>query len=112
MIKTELKAVLDRVATWPEERQQELAEMALEIEAEMSENGYQASPDELKTIDAALCGRLASDEEVEAAFAALRRESGSSIPNRRFPTSKRLPAITPNRTIPRSGRGWQRASVR
>ena len=74
MIKTELKAVLDRVSTWPEERQRELAEMVLEIEAEMSDNGYQASPDELQAIDQALRGKLASDEEVEAAFGAFRRE--------------------------------------
>jgi hypothetical protein len=33
MTKDQVKAVLDRVPTWPEDRQQELAAVALEIEA-------------------------------------------------------------------------------
>ncbi len=73
MIKDPLKAVLDRVSTWPEERQQELAELALQIEAEMSDGSYQASPEELEAIDEALAGEVVTDEEVDAAFAAFRR---------------------------------------
>jgi len=73
MIKTDLKAVLERVSTWPEERQRQLAELALEIEAEMSESAYQATSEELAAIDEGLAGDAASQEEVDAAFASFRR---------------------------------------
>lgn len=73
MIPTDLKAVLERVSTWPEERQRQLAELALEIEAEMSDRTYQASAEELQAIDEGLAGETASREEVEAAFASFRR---------------------------------------
>ena len=39
MTKDEIKAVLKRVPTWPEDRQQALAEVALEIEAELAGTG-------------------------------------------------------------------------
>ena len=70
---TDLKAVLERVSSWPEERQRQLAELALEIEAEMSDNAYQASAEELQAIDEGLVGEVASREDVEAAFASFRR---------------------------------------
>ncbi|HVC57044.1 MAG TPA: hypothetical protein VND95_13870 [Stellaceae bacterium] len=47
--------------------------MALQIEAEMSDRAYQASGEELEAIDEALAGEVASEEEIEAAFAAARR---------------------------------------
>jgi hypothetical protein len=64
---------LERVPTWPEDRQQDLAEVALEIEAELAGAGYEATPDELVAIDEGLAGEAASEEEVEAAFALFRR---------------------------------------
>jgi hypothetical protein len=73
MIPNDLKAVLERVSTWPEERQRQLAELALEIEAEMSDRDYQVSAEELQAIDEGLAGETASREEVEAAFASFRR---------------------------------------
>ena len=73
MIPIHLKAVLERISTWPEERQQQLAELALQIEAEMSDSAYQASEEELRAIDEGLAGEAASREEVEAAFASFRR---------------------------------------
>jgi len=73
MIKDQVKAVLERVPTWPEDRQQELAEVALEIEAELAGTAYIATPDELAAIDEALAGEPSSDEEVKAAFAAFQR---------------------------------------
>jgi hypothetical protein len=73
MIPTDLKAVLERVSTWPEERQRQLAELALEIEAEMSDSAYQASAEELRAIDEGLAGEAASRQDVEAAFATFRR---------------------------------------
>jgi hypothetical protein len=73
MTKDEVKAVLERVPTWPEDRQQELAEIALEIEAEFAGTEYEATPDELAAIDEGLAGEVAGDEEVKAAFALFRR---------------------------------------
>ena len=72
MTKEKVKAVLNRVSTWPEERQQELAELALEIEAELAGGPYRATSDELKAIDDGLAGDPASDQEVAAAFEKLR----------------------------------------
>jgi hypothetical protein len=73
MSRPDLKALLERVSTWPEERQRQFAELALEIEAEMSDSAYQASAEELQAIDEGLAGEAASREEVEAAFASFRR---------------------------------------
>ena len=73
MTKDEVKAILERVPTWPEDRQQELAELVLEIEEELAGAGYDATPDELAAIDEGLSGEAASDEEVKAAFALFRK---------------------------------------
>ena len=63
MTKDQVKAVLERIPTWPEDRQQELAEIALEIEAELAGAEYDATPDELAAIDEGLAGEAASEEE-------------------------------------------------
>jgi predicted transcriptional regulator len=67
----ELKEVLG-----PEGAQEELAQVALEIEGELR-GDYQHTPEELAAIDEALervaRGELATDEEVEAAFRSFRR---------------------------------------
>jgi hypothetical protein len=68
MTKDEVKAILERVPTWPEGRQQELAEIALEIEAELAGTEYEATPDELAAIDEGLVGKPACEAEVKAAF--------------------------------------------
>jgi hypothetical protein len=73
MTKDEITAILDRVPNWPLERQQELAELALEIEAEANREPYIASAEELRAIDEARASGIASREEVEAAFAHLRK---------------------------------------
>ena len=73
MTKEQVKAVLERVPTWPEERQQELAELALEIEAQLTRTPYRATRDELKAIDEGLAGDPASEEEVATVFAKLQR---------------------------------------
>jgi len=72
MTKEQVKAVLDRVLTWPRERQEELAEIALEIEAALGDGVYHATPDELRAIDDAEASGVASDYEVEAAFRTFR----------------------------------------
>ena len=71
-----LKNVLARAETWSEQDQEELAQVALEIEARRH-GLYRASPEELRAIDEALAaverGEIASDDEVEAVFAKYRR---------------------------------------
>ena len=72
-----LTDVLERVEAWPAEAQDRLAEIALDIEADLSGDEYRASPEELAGIDrglrAAAEGRFATDDEVEAALAKFRR---------------------------------------
>jgi hypothetical protein len=76
MTKAEIEAVLDRVKTWPPERQEEAMRVLLEIEAEVT-GVYQLSPDELADIEEGLKeierGEVASDAEVAAAFGRIRR---------------------------------------
>lgn len=69
----ELKDVLERLDTWPEEAQRELAEIALEIEASFRGGTYHASPEELQAIDEADRSGVATDQQVEAAFRSFRR---------------------------------------
>ena len=68
---------MQRVESWPEAAQEELAEIALEIDARVSGGQYRATPEELAGIDrglkAAHEGRFATDEQVEAVFAKHRR---------------------------------------
>jgi predicted transcriptional regulator len=68
-----LKDVLHRVETWPEHAQDMLAELALEIDQELREGKYHATPAELAGIDrglkAAREGRFATDAQVEAVIA-------------------------------------------
>ena len=72
-----LQDVIERVETWPNEAQQELAEIALEIEASLRGGVYHATREELEGIDrglrAAREGRFATVAEVEAVFAKHRR---------------------------------------
>jgi hypothetical protein len=69
------KELLQRVETWPEQDQQELAEVVRDIEARRT-GVYHATPEELRAIDEALGqvarGEIASREEIEAAFAKFR----------------------------------------
>ena len=73
MTQDQVKAVLERVPSWPEDRQQELAELALEIEAELACAKYEATPDELAAIDEGLSGDAATQREVDATFALFRK---------------------------------------
>jgi hypothetical protein len=70
---SKLKDVLQRAESWPEEAQQELAEIALEIEAGFRGGVYHATADELQAIDEADRSGVASQEQVEAAFRTFRR---------------------------------------
>jgi hypothetical protein len=68
-----LKEAIRRAEAWPEEAQEQLAEIAFEIDAEIKGGVYHATPEELAGIDrglkAAREGRFVTDEEIEAAFA-------------------------------------------
>ena len=66
-----VRTILERVASWPEQDQEELAEAARDIEARRS-GVYHATPEELKAIDEAERSGIAPDEEVEAAFRSFR----------------------------------------
>jgi hypothetical protein len=66
MTKDQVKAVLERVPTWPEDRQQELA-----------------------AVDEGLAREAASEEEVKATFAALRR---GVVDAKTCPRSRTAPA--------------------
>jgi len=63
------KQLLERIRSWPEEDQEELAEAALEIEARRS-GVYRLSVDERAAVERGLAdardGRFASDEEIDA----------------------------------------------
>ena len=73
MTKEQIRAVFDRIPGWPIERQQEIAELALEIEAELASGEYSASTEELQAIEDGLASGLATAEEVAEVFARLRR---------------------------------------
>ena len=63
-----LKEAMARVESWPEEAQEELAEIAFEIDAGLKDGRYRATQEELAGIDrglkAAREGRFATAEEV------------------------------------------------
>jgi hypothetical protein len=73
---TDLKQLLERVRTWPEEAQDELVAVANQIESELKSQDYVATQDELRVIDAAIAsidsGEVATDAEIKAAFAKFR----------------------------------------
>jgi len=72
----ELKEMMVRIARWPREAQEELAQSALEIESRRA-GTYRATPEELDTIDEGLAavgrGEIATELEVEALLAKYRR---------------------------------------
>jgi hypothetical protein len=77
MSTNDLKILLERVQTWPEEAQDELVAVANQIENELQGRSYFADQEELRIIDAAMAsiddGEVATDAEIKAAFAKFRR---------------------------------------
>ena len=69
-----IKELLQHVASWPQEDQEELAEVARDIEARRT-GVYRATPEELKALDEADRSGIASEQDVEAAFRSFRREN-------------------------------------
>jgi hypothetical protein len=68
-----IKEILQHVVSWPEEDQEELAEVARDIEARRS-GVYVATSEELGALDEAERSGIAGDAEVEAAFRSFRRK--------------------------------------
>jgi hypothetical protein len=71
-----LRDIIRRVDTWPEEAQEQAAELLLALEQEYAEP-YELSDEDRRAIDRSLedmrQGRFASDEQVAALFARSRR---------------------------------------
>jgi predicted transcriptional regulator len=77
MMKTrQLAEVLERVESWPAHAQDELAEIARDLEESLSKGEYEPSEAEVAGIDrglrAAAESRFATDQQIEAALAKLR----------------------------------------
>jgi len=77
MTKAEIDAVLDRVRSWPPERQEDAVRVPLEMEAQGTEV-HQLSEEELIEIETGMAearrGEFATDEEVAALFNRYRRK--------------------------------------
>ena len=73
----QLAEILERVENWPAHAQDELAEIARDIEQGLNGGDYQPTDAELAGIDRGLRdadqGRFATEAEVEAVFAKFRR---------------------------------------
>ncbi|HEX5507822.1 MAG TPA: hypothetical protein VFX37_04895 [Pseudolabrys sp.] len=71
-----LTKALERIEDWPAQWQDQLAEIALDIDSGLKDGVYHPSPEELEGIDRGLRdaeqSRFATEEEVEAAFAKFR----------------------------------------
>jgi predicted transcriptional regulator len=76
MTTNDLKILLERVQTWPEEAQDELVAVANQIETELRGRDYLATQEELQIIDAAMAsidsGEVATEAEIKAVFAKFR----------------------------------------
>ena len=68
-----IKELFEQVASWPQEDQEELADLARQIEARRT-GVYRATVEELQALDEAERSGIASEEEVEAAFRSFRRQ--------------------------------------
>jgi hypothetical protein len=73
MTKEQVKEVFRRVPNWPQEWQEELAEIALEIEAAMQGREYHATAEELRALDEAERSGIADEKDIEAAFRTFRK---------------------------------------
>ena len=76
MTTKDLKSLLERVQSWPQEAQDELVDVVNEIESELKNREYLATQEELRIIDAAMAsidgGEFATEAEVETVFGKFR----------------------------------------
>ena len=72
-----LSQALERIEAWPAHAQDQLAEIALDIDESLNQDAYEPTQAEQAGIDrglrAAAEGRLATEEQVQAALARLRK---------------------------------------
>jgi hypothetical protein len=72
-----LNQALEKIENWPADAQDQLADIALDIDAALKDVTYEPTDAELAGIDRGLRdaeqGRFATDAEVEATFAKFRR---------------------------------------
>ena len=72
-----IKEILQRAQAWPESAQADWAQAALEIERELQQDTYTATPEEVEAIERGLReaeqALFATEAEVEAVFAKYRR---------------------------------------
>ncbi len=77
MTAADLKNLLERIQSWPEEAQDELVSVANEMDAELRGREYVATQEELRVIDFAMASidaaDVATDAEIKAAFAKFRQ---------------------------------------
>jgi len=66
-----IEELLQHVASWPQQAQEELAQVARDIEARRT-GVDRATPEELKSLDDADRSGIASEQDVEAAFRSFR----------------------------------------
>lgn len=106
MTKDQVKAVLERVPTWPEDWQQELIEVALEIEAELAGTDYDATPDELAAIDEGLAGESYQQGGDKGGFRQLPESMRVEYSKRAIADlDKSPPIMLAPATVPCSGNG-------
>lgn len=78
MTASSLDDLLRRAKGWPEDARSELARLAAEIEAELGQGAYRASPEELAGIDRGLSdsaeGNFVTEAEVETVLVKRRGE--------------------------------------
>ncbi len=65
MTKQEIEAVLERVRSWPEHRQEDAAKLLLRME-KIGTGFYELSEEEEKALEEGEASGVASEEEVEA----------------------------------------------
>jgi predicted transcriptional regulator len=72
-----LDQALERIENWPADAQDQLADIALDIDAALKDAVYEPTDAELEGIDRGLrdaaAGRFATEAEVEATFAKFHR---------------------------------------
>lgn len=82
MTASDLKDLLERIQTWPEEAQNELVAVANQIESDL-QGDYVATRDELEILDAAMAsidaGEIAADDEIAAALQNFARRDESYL---------------------------------
>jgi len=77
MTKKQIQAILERIDTWPEDKQQLAYDLLKWIEAKDQEDDFELSPEDWADLEEGLAeadrGAFATEEEIQALFARYRR---------------------------------------